>query len=194
MMEFVFSEFYVSIALSVFALLASLLLGIINSKTSREALKLSKHTAAKVENDVHVYRIDAFRYQLDKSSILYVVAIEVTNRSTTPNSITAAELRIAVTTNGFERILVFQHKSASATAIGIKNTLHVPTSLSARTAIVGNCCFEIEDERLSGASFGPYLLRLALAEGSEINLTINLIVDLPDAEHLQKKRQTGVPV
>lgn len=193
------SEFIpqVSLFISGIALLFSIVFGLFNLWTSREALRISKEAAQRAEANSLVTRIDTFRYRIPKKGVsLYIFTLEIRSQSTNPNSLVAAELRIPAVRDGVERTLVYKHSPLLATAppINLKNALQVPAALLPRSAIVANCCFEVPDESLKDAVFGPFIVRLTYAAGPEAEVRTDLIMDVPDAEHLQKKRQSGIPV
>jgi hypothetical protein len=76
----------------------------------------------------------------------------------------------------------------------IQNILQIPTPLPARGGIVGNFCFELPQSVLDGSEFGPFMLRIRYAEGPANEIERPIIMDIIDAEHLEKKRKTGIPI
>lgn len=168
-----------------------------NSRIARKALELSANTSKLAGPNSNIYLVDAFRYRLTDSNIaLHVFCLSIENKSTMQNSVTAAELRIPFVRDGIERIAVFRNVSTLARSepLRIQNFLQIPAALTARSALVANCCFEVPLRMLEGAEFGPYRLRIVYAEGPASNIEFNVMMDVIDAEHLEKKRNTGVPI
>jgi hypothetical protein len=168
-----------------------------NSATGRKALALSKETSRLSNANIRTYLIDAFRYRIkDTGMTLYVFCISFENKSTAPNSITEAELRIPFLKDSVERVAVFRHLNSfdESVAMSIQNVVQVPIPLSARGGLTGNFCFQAPHGILEGSEYGPFRLSIKHAEGSPSELEVNLIMDVVDAEHLEKKRRTGVPI
>jgi hypothetical protein len=168
-----------------------------NSKIARKALDLSVKASKLANPSSRVYLIDAFRFRDEKTKkSLYVFCLSVENKSTMPNSITGAELRIPFIRDDIERTAVFQHASSSEEikAIGFSNLLQNPQPLSARGAAVVTCCFEVPREVLKNAEFGPYCVRLSYADGSTRDVEIRVIMDVVNAQYLEARRKRGIPV
>jgi hypothetical protein len=179
------------------AAIASATFAFRNFRTARKALTLSTNTSQLANANVSAYLVDAFRYRLRESNVtLYVFCLSIESKSTLQNSIVDAELRIPFVKEGLERVAVFRHNRSSATSapLLIQNVLQIPATLSARGGLVGNFCFEIPRGVLEGSEFGPFELRIKYAEGPAIDIKQNIIMDVIDAEHLEKKRKTGVPI
>jgi hypothetical protein len=98
--------------------------------------------------------------------------------------------------DGLERVRVFKHidRLAESEGLRIENIMRIPAVLGARGSVVANCCFEVPTEVLDGAEFAVHFLRLTYAEGSATNIDAKIIMDVINAEHLEKKRRTGVPI
>lgn len=168
-----------------------------NSRIANRALALSKKSSTGADPKTSVHLIDAFRYRVQQqNTIVYVFCIVVENKSTLTNSIVDVELRIPLVKAGLERVAVFKHSGRLAEGEGlrIQNILQIPATLAARGSVAANCCFEVPFEVLHGAEFGIHFLRLRHAEGSVTDVDAKIIMDVINAEHLEKKRRTGVPV
>jgi hypothetical protein len=168
-----------------------------NFRTARKALALSVNTSKLANANVGIYLVDSFRYRIRKSKItLYVFCISIESKSTLPNSVIDAELRIPFVKDGLERVAVFRHTRnlAAAAPLLIQNVMQTPTPLLARGGLIGNFCFEIPQGVLDGSEFGPLGLRVKYAEGLSSDIEQNIIMDVIDAEDLEKKRRTGVPI
>jgi hypothetical protein len=78
--------------------------------------------------------------------------------------------------------------------MNIRNVLPIPVVLPARGALIINFCFAVPHETLKGAEFGPFTVRIKYADGPADEIEHHIVMDITDAEHLEKKRQTGVPI
>ncbi|HML12279.1 MAG TPA: hypothetical protein VK456_03175 [Xanthobacteraceae bacterium] len=167
------------------------------SRTARKALALSINAAKLSSPHCSVYLIDAFRFRRGGSvNALYVFCVSIENRSTMQNSVLDAELRIPFVKGELERVAVFRHSTRSEELrnLGLGNALETPTLIPARGAVVANCCFEVPNEVLKNAEFNAYLLRIRYAEGPDSEMEKQVIMDVINAEYLEKKRKKGIPV
>src|SRR5260370_512078 len=105
-----------------------------------------------------------------------------------PSSLNARDFR-----DGVERLGVFTHKSSEA-LVSINNVLQLPAEVPPRGALVTNCCFEVPDEMLERAECGFHLLRIRYVEATTTEIEPKVIMDVVDVQHLEKKRQVGVPI
>jgi hypothetical protein len=184
-------------SLSAIAAITSAIFAVRNSIIARKALALSIKTSQLTNANVNVYLIDTFRYRLRESNVtLYVFCVSIESKSTLQNSIVDAELRIPFVKDDLERISVFRHsgKLAGSTPLLLKNVLEIPAPLSARGGLICNFCFNVPRGMLEGSEFGPFSLRLRYAEGPPSEIQRGIIMDVMDAENLEKKRKTGVPI
>jgi hypothetical protein len=184
-------------ALSAVAAISSAIFAFRNSATARRALALSTATSQSANANFTLYLIDAFRYRpRETNSILYVFCVSIESKSTLQNSIVDAELRIPFVKEKLERTAIFRHneKWAESTPLSLKNVLKLPTMLTARGGLIGNFCFDVPRGMLEGSEFGPFCLRVRYAEGAPSEVNRSIIMDVTDAENLEKKRKTGVPI
>jgi hypothetical protein len=85
-------------------------------------------------------------------------------------------------------------KSTSSSTLQLKNIFELPISLPARGGLVGNFCFDVPRGILEGSEFGPFCVRVRYAEGQSSEVEHSIVMDVIDAENLEKKRKTGVPI
>jgi hypothetical protein len=180
-----------------FAAVASAAFAFRNSSIARRALSLSTNASKLANADASTYLVDAFRYRYrDSNATLYVFCVSIESKSTLQNSVVDAELRIPFVRDGLERVAVFRltRNPDSSAPFKIQNIIQTPAPLLPRGGLVGNFCFEIPKGILEGSEFGPFGLRIKYAAGSTNEIEQQIIMDIIDAEHLEKKRKTGVPV
>jgi hypothetical protein len=184
-------------AISALAAIASATFAMRNSNLARKTLAISAKTSQLANASVSLYLIDAFRYSMrEANSTLYVFCVSVESKSTSQNSVVDAELRIPFIKNQIERAAIFRHngKSTSSSTLQLKNIFELPISLPARGGLVGNFCFDVPRGILEGSEFGPFCVRVRYAEGQSSEVEHSIVMDVIDAENLEKKRKTGVPI
>ena len=163
-------------------------------RIARQSLGLSTQVFDRSQPNSSVYLIDAFRCHFEEQKVvLYVFSLSITNRSTIQNTIVSVEMRLPFVRDGVERLGVFTHKSSEA-LVSINNVLQLPAEVPPRGALVTNCCFEVPDEMLERAECGFHLLRIRYVEGTTTEIEPKVIMDVVDVQHLEKKRQVGVPI
>lgn len=179
------------------ALAVSIVFGTLNFATSRRALSVSSRASKLNEPNVSLYLLDSFRFRLPEANLsLYIFSISVSNRSTSANSITNCELRIKFVKDALERTGVFRHNTngLADSILHLRNLLKTPSQLPARSGLIANLCFEVANELLADALFDNLLIQIECADGSTLEHQTNIIMDVVDAKHLEKKREIGVPI
>jgi hypothetical protein len=164
---------------------------------SRRSYDLAAQAAQLSEPNVTGYLIDAFRYRPDVADkILYIFCVSIENKSTIQNSIVDAEMRLPFLRDGIERLAVFSHTGniPQLNDLKLNNIVRLPSSLSARGALVANFFFEVPKDILERSQFDMHVLRIRFADGPYVELDPKVIMDVVDVQHLESKRQAGVPI
>jgi hypothetical protein len=164
---------------------------------SQKSYDIAAQAAQLSKPNLTGYLIDAFRYRPDLGGkIVYIFCVSIENKSTIQNSIVSAEMRLPFLRDGVERIAIFPHTEniARLANLDLKSVIHLPVVLPIRGALIANFCFEVQKDMLERSEFDTHTLRLGFAEGAFVELDAKMIMDVVDVQHLENKREAGVPI
>jgi len=168
-----------------------------SSTIAREHLAIHKQTWEGARPNAAIHLIDSFRYRaVNSQQDFYVHCLSIENKSSEQNSVVGVEMRLPIIRGDIESVAVFAptYEMPKDEPLEVRGLQRLPLYLSGRGATAVNFCFAVSRDLLVGAEAGSHMLRVRYAEGQSSDVNIRLIMDVVDVQHLEKKRERGVPV